>query len=163
MSPFWGCFRRRRGSTSVEVFPLFHPILSEKNCRQDINGSTVGGSYADVGLWYPHKQRLSAGSLINTPSKRNHVRTVLPGMMCAVSIRWLFAQLSCTERYEKRPFRSYLLSSWEMYEYIHTWYFEESMHVFLWSTRNVHSTYYMLHDGYFSGWCFSERSTENLL
>ena len=58
---------------------------------------------------------------LSLANRRNHVRTVLLGMICAVTFHWLFAErpYSYIERYERSPFTAYPLSPWEMYdEYI---------------------------------------------
>ena len=55
---------------------------------------------------------------LSLATKRNHVRTVLRGMICAVYVHWLFAERSYIERYLRSPFTADPLSSWEMYEYI---------------------------------------------
>ena len=51
MSRLWGCFCRRSESTSVELLPLFHPILSEKNYRQDTNGLAVAAAPSWAPPW----------------------------------------------------------------------------------------------------------------
>ena len=47
------------------------------------------------GVLYRSKQQLACGSV---PNKLNHVRTVLPDMMCAVVFHWLPLERSYTEK-----------------------------------------------------------------
>ena len=122
------------------------------------------------------KQQLAAGSL---PNKRIHVLTVLPGMICAVS---MYSLIICRTfihqlRYVLHLFIDYLRNvhaqkgTKDLRERLilfirekctSTWYFEESMHVLLQFACNVYSTYYMFYDPYFFG-CSAKSMRQNIV
>ena len=94
-----------------------------------------------------HTQKWTKDLSLRFVNKRNHVRTVLPGMVCAASIHWLFGERSYIGDTIDTRLRLILFHREKC---MSTQYFEEYLYLLLWFARNVHSTYYI-----FSYPCFS--------